>query len=327
VLRRTFLTGLAAAALPWSAARAATPGDGAEPGVDPDLPEYQRTGQLSGKIVSVGSSIVSNLLGRWGAEFKNLYPGVDLEIHGAGTSTGPPALLEGRAQLAPMSRPLTAAELASFTGRARPLEFKVAADALAVFVNKDNPIHGLTLQQVDSIFSSTRRRGGPAVNTWGDLGLSGSWTALPIALYGYTPAAGAHALFRESVLGGGDFKSAVRLQPTSSSVVQGPGADPRGVAYASIFFVTRRTRAVPLSAATGGSFHPPTQDNAVSGRYPLARFLYIYSTLAPGDPARPVIVEFLRFVCSREGQQVAARDGNYPLPARVIREQLRALAG
>jgi phosphate transport system substrate-binding protein len=207
---------------------------------------------------------------------------------------------------------MTVAELDAFPPKvgARPTELAVAVDALAVFVNKDNPLTALTLSEVDAIFSSTRKRGGSPVRTWADVGLTGEWAARPITLYGYGPAAGAHAMFREVALSGGEFKPALKVQPGSSSVVQGPAADPGGIAYASIFFRTWRTRPVPLSGGDGAAVLP-TQDAAVEGRYPLARFLYLYVLLETAPPPPRAVIEFLRFVSSRDGQAIVARDGNY----------------
>jgi phosphate transport system substrate-binding protein len=267
-------------------------------------------------------------MGRWFVEFKNLYPKTELDIVGGGSSIAPPALLEGRSQLAPMTRRMTSAEEEAFAARggARPTAFTVAADALAIFVNRDNPVTRLTLQQVDAIFSSTRERGGAAVKTWGDLGLGGTWASVPIALYGFGASAGAYALFRESALGGGDFKAALKPQPGSSSVVQGPAANPGGIAYASVYFRTPRIRPVSLSAGEG-PFLLPTQEHAVSGAYPLARVLYVYVLLGRDPLAPPAVLEFLRFMFSQEGQQIVAREGAYPFPAAIIESQLRMLGG
>lgn len=294
--------------------------------VDPDLPVYQRVPGVSGNLNSIGSDTLNNLMTFWAEGFQALYPNVRIQVEGKGSSTAPPALIEGTSQLGPMSREMKGAEIDAFERKFgyKPTAIRVAIDTLAVFVHRDNPIESLTLAQVDSIFSTTRKRGGPPVERWGDLGLTGPWANRPLSLYGRNSASGTYGFFKEHALLGGDFKPQVKEQPGSSSVVQGVANDPAGVGYSGIGYKTSGVRAVPLVGADGKP-HEPTLENALNGDYPLARFLYIYVNKPPGRPLDRLTAEFLRYVLSRAGQEVVVKDGYYPLPAAVVEEELKKL--
>ena len=139
---------------------------------DATLPNYERASGISGNLTSVGSDTLANLMTLWGEEFKKNYPNVNIQVQAAGSSTAPPALAEGTSNMGPMSRMMKDSEIQAFEERHgyRPTAVPVAIDALAVYVHKDNPIKGLTIEQVDAIFSSTRRCGtGADITRWGDL--------------------------------------------------------------------------------------------------------------------------------------------------------------
>jgi phosphate transport system substrate-binding protein len=298
-----------------------------QPPVGPDqLPPYATVAGLSGKVTSIGASGTTNLIARAAAEFKQIYPGVTLQVTAGLTSIGPPALVDGRADVVPMSRPLVPDEVQAFRSKYGypPTEIKVAADALAVYVEKRNPVQGLTLAQLDGIFSRTRRRGGPAIETWGQAGLPGEWADRPIPLYGYGPADGAHQVFRQQVLLGGEYRLSLQVVPAGSLIVQDVAADPSAIGCASIFFASKRTRAVPIAGADG-RFYAPTDDNVRSLRYPLTRFVNICVNKPPGRPLPPATAEFLRYLLSAEGQQTVAAGGNVRLHATTAAQGRRAI--
>ncbi len=305
----------------------ASPGDTDSEDIASDtLPPYRPVSGLSGQITSIGASTTTNLVARVAAEFRRMYPDVTLQVSASLVSIGPKALLEGQADVVPMSRPLTPEEIQGFTAKYGypPTEIKAAADALAVYVEKRNPVSGLTLEQLDGIFSRTQRRGGRSIETWGQLGLAGEWTDRPIALYGYGPENGAYQVFRQRVLDGGAFRLSLRVEGGGSSIVQGVAADMGAIGFASNFFTAKRVRAVPL-AGPDGRFYAPTQENVRSRNYPLIRFLYICANKPPGRPLGGPAAEFLRFLLSREGQQVVADGGNIPLDAATAAEGRRAV--
>ncbi len=295
--------------------------------VDPKLPDYQSVSGVSGNIKSIGSDTLNNLMTLWAEGFKAQYPNVKIEIEGKGSSTAPPALIAGTAQFGPMSRLMKSSEADEFERKFgyKPTPVSVAVDALAVFVHKDNPIQCLSLQQVDAIFSKTRKGGlDQDIATWGDLGLSGEWAAKPISLYGRNSASGTYGYFKEEALSKGDYKDSVKEQPGSSAVVQGVATDKFAIGYSGIGYKTADVRAVPLGKKEGECVEA-SAEQAYAGKYPLARFLYIYTNKDPNQQLDPVRAEFVRYVLSKQGQQVVVKDGYFPVTATVVEKDAEAL--
>jgi phosphate transport system substrate-binding protein len=296
--------------------------------VDPNLSDYQRTSGVSGNLSSVGSDTLANLMTLWAEEYKRVYPNVNIQIQAAGSSTAPPALTEGTSNLGPMSRKMKSKEIQKFEEKFgyKPTAIRVALDALAVYVNKDNPIKGMTIPQVDAVFSSTRKCGyDKDVSTWGDLGLTGAWKDRKIQLYGRNSVSGTYGYFKKKGLCKGDFKSAVNEQPGSASVVQSVTASLNGMGYSGIGYKTSGVKAVPLTKKEGKPFVEATNENAVAGKYPLARFLYVYVNKHPNKPMAPLDREFIKMVLSKVGQEVVVKDGYIPLPAKVAEQELAKL--
>lgn len=295
--------------------------------VDPALPHYSKISGVSGNLSSVGSDSLANLMTLWAEDFKKQYPNVNIQIQAAGSSTAPPALTEATANLGPMSRPMKDSEIQAFEEKYgyKPTAVPVAIDALAVFVHKDNPIKSLSLEQVDAIFSSTRLCGGAQdITTWGQLGLTGEWANRPLQLFGRNSVSGTYGYFKEEALCKGDFKSNVNEQPGSASVVQSISSTLNAIGYSGIGYRTASVRAVPLSKTDGEAFDA-SEANALSGKFPLARFFYVYVNKAPNQPLSPLDAEFLKLVLSREGQEIVVKDGYIPLPKRVVDKALKDL--
>ncbi|MBI4006007.1 MAG: phosphate ABC transporter substrate-binding protein PstS family protein [Gammaproteobacteria bacterium] len=297
--------------------------------VDPTLADYSKASGVSGNINSVGSDTLANLMTLWAEEFKRLYPNVNIQIQAAGSSTAPPALTEGTANLGPMSREMKAEETAAFESKYgfKPTAIAVAIDALAVYVNKDNPIKGLTLPQVDAIFSATRKCGySDDITTWGQLGVAGELAGQPVQLYGRNSVSGTYGFFKEKALCKGDFKNTVNEQPGSASVVQSVTKSFNGIGYSGIGYKTSGVRPVPL-AKDGTDFIEASNENATLGTYPLSRFLYVYVNKDPNKPLPPLETEFLKMVLSKVGQTVVVKDGYIPLPAKVAGTELAKISG
>jgi phosphate transport system substrate-binding protein len=263
----------------------------------------------------------------WAEAFNKLYPNVNIQIEGKGSATAPPALATGTAQLGPMSRRMKPEEEDAFERKHgfKPTRISVALDCLAVYVHKDNPIKGLTLAQVDGIFSKTRKSGSQNVTTWGQVGLSGDWATMPFSLYGRNSASGTYAFFKEHALLKGDYKDTVKEQPGSAAVVNGVAADRPGIGYSGIGYRTSGVRAIPLAKDGDSPLVEPTFANAMNGTYPLGRALYVYVGKRPGEPMPKLVEEFLKFVLSKEGQEIVVKDGYGPLPAKVVAKQLDLL--
>lgn len=309
-----------------SVALAAGTASAADSKVDPQLPAYEKASGVSGNLSSVGSDTLANLMSLWTDEFRHFYPNVNVQVQAAGSSTAPPALTEGTSNLGPMSRAMKDGEIEAFEKKHgyKPTAIPVAIDALAVFVNKDNPIQGLTIAQVDAIFSSTRKCGyNENVTQWGQLGLEGAWESRNIQLYGRNSVSGTYGYFKEEALCKGDFKPNVNEQPGSASVVQSISSTLNAIGYSGIGYKTSSVRAVPLSK--GGEAFEASEENALAGKFPLARFFYVYVNKAPNKPLSPIDAEFLKLVLSKQGQEVVVKDGYIPLPKTVVDKTLKEL--
>ncbi len=297
--------------------------------LDPNLPVYKRSSGVSGNLSSVGSDTLANLMTLWAEEFKRNYPNVNIQIQAAGSSTAPPALTENTSNLGPMSRKMKDKELEAFESRFgyKPTAIPVAIDALAVFVHKDNPVQGMTIADVDAIFSRTRKCGAKNdAAQWGDLGVIGNLGKQSIQLYGRNSVSGTYGYFKQKGLCKGDFKNNVNEQPGSASVVQSVSTSINGIGYSGIGYKTASVRTVPLAKKPGQPFIDATPENALAGKYPLSRFLYVYVNKAPNKPLAPLEREFVKLVMSRVGQEVVLKDGYIPLPATVIGKTLKSLA-
>ena len=293
--------------------------------LDADLPDYMPVSGISGNLNSIGSDTLNNLMTFWAEGFAKYYPNVKIQVEGKGSSTAPPALIAGTAQLGPMSRKMKAEEVDAFEKKYgyKPRLIAVAQDGLAVYVNKDNPIKSLTMQQVDAIFSSTKKRGGKDVTKWGDLGLTGDWANKPLSLYGRNSASGTYGFFKELALDKGDFKASVKEQPGSASVVQGVENDLGGIGYSGIGYKTSGVRALPISHKAGPI--EPTQANVDNQSYPISRFLYVYINVDPSKGADPLVREFIKYVCSKQGQEVSIKDGYFPLHTKKSKEMMELI--
>ena len=300
----------------------------AEEKIDPKLPVYKAAAGVSGTLKSVGSDSMVKLVAFWNAGFREFYPNVQTELEGKGTSTAPPALIAGTATFGPMSRKMKADEIDKFQAKFgyKPTELATSIDMLAVFVNKDNPIKGLTLPQVDAMFSATRRLGNPKdIANWGDAGMGAPFTNKPISMYGRNSASGTYGYFKEHALGNGDFKNSVKEMPGSSAVVQAVATDKFGIGYSGVAYLTADVRTVPLAVEPGQSFIPVSPEYAYSGEYPLSRFLNLAINYKPGSQLDPLRAEYIKYIFSQQGQQDVVKEGYYPVTAEIAREQLKAV--
>lgn len=296
--------------------------------VDERLPEYKTVSGVSGNVKSVGSDTLNNLMTLWAEKFKEKYPNVSVEIEGKGSSTAPPALIEGASNFGPMSRPMKDAELDGFEERFgyKPIGIKTSIDMVAVYVHRDNPIAkgGLSLPQVDAIFSNTRKGGFSSdIDTWGDAGLSSAWRNSPISIYGRNSASGTYGFFKKHALYKGDYKDSVKEQPGSSAVVQGVASDKNGIGYSGIGYKTADVAVVPLAKKHGDT--PVDASAATVADYPLARFLLIYVNKKPNEDLDPLRREFMKLIFSREGQEVVVKDGYLPVSYEIAKGTLASV--
>ncbi|MCZ8529502.1 phosphate ABC transporter substrate-binding protein [Alteromonas sp. PRIM-21] len=291
------------------------------------VPAYERKPGVAGKISSVGSDTLANLMTFWSQEFKTLYPQVGFQIQASGSSTAPPALIEGTATIGPMSRELKPSEIRDFTRTHGypPTVLKVAMDAIAIFVDRRNPLPGMTLEQVDAVFSETQFCGSnKAITNWSQLGVNDVGYRSPIRLYGRNSVSGTYGLFKVMALCDGDFKNTVNEQPGSASVVLSVASGTGAIGYAAYGYKTAGVRALPLGESLD-SLIPLSIDTVRNETYPFARFLYLVINKKPGEPLPTLEREFLRYILSQEGQQQVLRDGYFPIREDVLVRQRRLL--
>ena len=298
--------------------------------LDPALATYQPLESgISGNLSSIGSDTLNNLMTFWAEDFRKLYPSVRIQIEGKGSGTAPPALIQGTAQFGPMSRAMKPSEVDEFVKKYgyKPTQIKVAIDALAVFVNKDNPIEHATMEQIDGMFSKLRKLGiKHDITTWGQLGLTGNWADKPIRLYGRNSASGTYGYFKKVALKKGDYKNSVKEQPGSASVVRAITEDLYGIGYSGIGYRTSGVKTLALSKPKSEAFYGTDTQSVLSGKYPLARYLYIYVNQKPKQPLAPLEREFVKFVMSHAGQAIVVKDGYLPVTAKLAKKMTVGLS-
>jgi phosphate transport system substrate-binding protein len=280
-----------------------------------------------GSISSVGSDTLATLISLWSEQFKTVYPHVKFQIQASGSATAPQALTQGTATIGPMSRALTATEISRFTQKYGypPTTLIVAVDAIAIYVEKNNPLQSLTLQEVDALFSVTRFCGSSnKIDTWTDIGVTKFGENREVLLYGRNSASGTYDLFKKQALCEGDFKATVNELPGSSSVVLSIASSVGGLGYAALGQFDENVKALSISTEIDGKndYIEPNTDNITSGRYPFSRYLYIVVNKPP-DQQLPVLERaFLTFILSDEGQDMVNKNGYYSISKELRDKQL-----
>ncbi len=293
--------------------------------VDPLLPSYKPVAGVSGQLKSVGSDTMNPLMLLWTEKFKEYYKGVRSEVEGQGSSKAMPALIEGSASFGPMSRDAKANEIGDFEKKYgyKPTLVPTAIDLLAVYVHRDNPLDEISIPQLDSIFSSTRKLGGEAIERWGQVGLTGDFESAPVTIFGRNAASGTYGFFKEKVLANGDYLNTVNEQPGSTAVIQSVGENRFAIGFSGVGFKSSSVKILALSAKSGEKAVEATSENAYNGKYPLARYLYIAVNHKPGTNLDPLRREFIRFVFSKEGQELVVKEGSLPVDAKTAAKALK----
>lgn len=288
------------------------------------LPKYNKVAGITGELTTVGSDTLAGMTTSWVEEFKSIYPSVNGQVQASGSSTAPPALTERIAQFGPMSRPMLKREIEAFERENgyKPTELRVAIDAIGIFVHRDNPIKGLNFTQLDSIFSATLRCGATqSVSTWADLGLDYQWSKRGMQMFGRNSVSGTYGYFKKNALCGGDFKNSVNEQPGSASVVQSVGSAINTIGYSGVGYKVSQVKLLPI-AKSGDNYIEASQENILSGKYPLSRYLYVYVNKHPFKPLSPIEREFVRFIFSRQGQSLVEKEGYVPISSGLANQEL-----
>ncbi len=301
--------------------------------VDPSLPDYQAGPEVSGRIMSVsGMDTVEAMMHAWNEAFQKFHPGAEIGIE-MKNPLGP----EERIALGPDTAEVFHPDNQAYEDKYgyEPFRVKVClaayvlkshVSAIGVYVNRNNPLNQLSLAKLDAMYSGERRRGYPAdITTWGQLGLTGEWADKPVHLYGYYWRDDVTAYFRQLVMFDAPFKESYRVPggdmtrrtpAVARDLLAALAGDPSGIGFSNASYMSDQVKALALSDRNGvlGQF---TLTDVASGRYPLQRFIYIYVNRPPGRPLDPLAKEFLKFVLSKEGQQLVEKDHYLPLPAEM----------
>jgi phosphate transport system substrate-binding protein len=303
---------------------------------------------VSGAVVVAGSETMQPIMLKLAAAFKQLQPEVKLAVQGGGTGAALMSFIQNQATirrgdaqfkghltsgsvaLLAASRPLSEEERKDFQSRYgyEVTEIPIALDAVAIYVNRQNPLEGLTMEQVDAIFGKDRKRGlQEEISTWGQLGLKDEWAQQPIHLYGQDRNSGTRGFFISKVLQDGSFRANVLEERGPASAILALSRDVLGIGYVGVGFQASTVKILPLAERAGAAYVAPSTETTGNGTYPLARQLYLYAKKDPKEGLEPAIAEFLKFVNSREGQTMVVKAGAYPLPAHQVAKNLQALTG
>jgi phosphate transport system substrate-binding protein len=314
--------------------------------VDPAIPSWKPgpvTSVPEEELSLVGADVMDEITLGWAKLYRKAYPRLSVTMEAKSSGSGAPGLISGRADLAPVGREMLPAEEQAFVAKFgyKPFAIKVATGSVGslgktatsiVLVDKDNPVPGLTMAQLDAIYSTTRKRGHADISKWGDLGLTGAWKDRPIHLYGLKSPNGIEQFFKAQVMEGGDYKSNIEFVKGKgfthafTVAAEDMASHPGGLTYALLANVTPNVRVVPLAQNAGEPFLAPTLQNVYQHKYPLSRYVYIFVNRPPGKPLEPKVKEFLKLVLSREGQDVVAKEGVYiPLTPETVQEELKKL--
>jgi phosphate transport system substrate-binding protein len=329
------------------------------------LPKYVAQHSVSGVIRNSGSGL-GGLMELWEKGFLRYQPGVKFQDDLQSGDAAIGALEAGASDLAPNGREPVLTEYLSFAEvfhNDGPFQVTVGTGsyevlgrtwAEVIFVNKDNPISKLTMQQLDGIFGAERtgrydgykwvtetdRTARENIRTWGQLGLTGEWADKPINTYGYAPT-GMSNFFELHVFHGGtkwnpnyrqyvetSAKQATDHAGTTDQMLTDLSNDKYGIAWAGIVHAANKpqVKGVALAMDKGGPYVACTKESVRNRTYPLTRSIFIQMNRPPGSPLNPTIKEFLRYILSREGQEAIVNQGEYlPLTESELRKQLDAL--
>gem|GEM_PF-67164 len=295
-----------------------------------ELSNNESLAGVYGSLSSVGSDTLATLISLWSERFKTAYPHVKFQIQASGSATAPQALTQGTATIGPMSRAMTASEISRFTQKYGypPTALIVAVDAIAIYVEKNNPIESLTLKQVDALFSETRFCGSSQkIDTWTDIGVTKFGENREVLLYGRNSASGTYDLFKKQALCEGDFKATVNELPGSSSVVLSIASSVGGLGYAALGRFDENVKALSIGTQTQDNtvYIEPNTENITSGTYPFSRYLYIVVNKPPNEPLPVLERAFLTFILSDEGQKMVSENGYYSVDKQLRDKQLASI--
>ena len=310
----------------------------------PALPAYKPVASLSGEIRSVGADTMEDLMKLWIAGFQKIYPNVKFQMEAKASGTAAPALTSGTADIGPVAREVLPNEAEPFRAKYGYDIFSVRVaggsyrtpgrtHAITFFVNAKNPIGKLSFQQLDAMYSTTSKAGANQdIATWGQAGATGEWADKPIHLWGLKRPNGIAYFIQTRVLQGGDYKEGINEHttvgnlPALDAIARGVADDPYAIGYSGFANVIDGVKTVALAEKPKGPFYKGTFEEVASYKFPLSRVIYINLNRKPGTPIDPKVREFLKFVLSRDGQELVEKEGIFlPLTPEIVKQELAKL--
>ncbi|HYM79934.1 MAG TPA: phosphate ABC transporter substrate-binding protein [Candidatus Limnocylindria bacterium] len=256
-------------------------------------------GRRAAPVTIKGSDTMVILGQRWAEGYMAAHPGAVIQVTGGGSGTGIAALINGTTDICQSSRPMKDDEKQQLNAKygQPPQEIMVAKDGLAVYVQEQNPVRELTIQQIKDIYTG-------AVTNWKAVG----GADVPITAYGRENNSGTYVYFKEHVLNDADFAAAIQTLPGTAAVVNAVAQDPNGIGYGGAAYA-KGVREVGIKSDAAGAAVLPTAENVKSGAYPISRGLFYYMRQAPTGAVK----EFIDYVLSAEGQKVVTEVGYFPI--------------
>jgi phosphate transport system substrate-binding protein len=293
------------------------------------IPKYQVASEVKGPVDLLGTDALSDLGDEWSSGFRKFHPEANLIFRSKLTKEAVKALLDGTSLLVITAREFTPEESKAFQTKFGylPMRIPICMDANIVFVNKNNPITSISMEQLDAIYSKTRLGGAKApALVWGDLGLRGEWAKLPIHAYTRGPGSATYASVSEKVLLNGEFQQGLLSRDDASSLAEVVMTDQTSIAIstmASWYFANKVLPVVPLH---GEDARFPNQENVTTSKYPMPRLYYAYLNRTPGSPLPAPVNEVIHFLLTQEGQNAVADSGLLPGPPEFIQIALKRLS-
>jgi phosphate transport system substrate-binding protein len=296
--------------------------------VSPVIPKYQPTTQVNEPIDLIGTDALSDLGDEWTTVFRRFQPDAKLIYRPSLTTAAVKALMSGTSLLVLTARELTSEEEKAFQAKYgyMPMRIPVCLDANIVFVNKNNPLKSITMEQLDAIYSKNRLAGAKApAAVWGDLGLRGEWAKRPIQAYTRAPGTATRANIAETVLLKGEYRPGILDRGDASALAEAIMIDEAGIAISTMASWYYANKVLPVVPLHGEDARFPNQENVTSSRYPMPRLFYAYLNRAPGKPLPAPIDELIHFLLSNEGQNAVADSALFPGPPEFIMIALKRL--
>jgi phosphate transport system substrate-binding protein len=293
--------------------------------LDQSLPAYRPINALTGELTIVGSDAMTQLADVWAERFKQFYPDVQIKILSASSTRSLLAVQQGQAQIGLMSREVLPEEIDAFQQAAghEPTILVSSYERIAVLVNNQNPIQGLTLADLDALYSATRKRGRAAIGAWGDLGVGGALARTPVNVLVRDETTGPPALVKALVLQGEDYRADAARHDSYLSLVKAVAADPSAIGFAGTTYLLKGVRPVPIAIEADQPFVAVDSEAADLGQYPLVRPQHLVVSYRGPETQTEIQREFLKYIFSDMGQEDVVTAGFQPIPgnpAKVARQ-------